>query len=418
MTEEFRKLLGEADASSITKLDLSNRNLSTLPNNLPEILPNLSILFLSNNAFAELPAVIGRCKNLQMVAFKNNEMTTIHPDALQAQLRWLILTNNRITEIPIEIGRCQRLQKLMLSGNQIERLPTTMSQCKNLELVRLASNRLVEPPMCLLELPKLAWVGLSDNPFLPTSTSINEIPRFSALDDIDYTDSPILGQGAGGITRKVSFGEDDSVVAVKTPSNQMTSDGLPHMERQINSIIAKLSNASFVPILGQTKTGDLVMEYLEDHRALANPPSMQSCSRDVYGADGLEFIDDTISMMTQLLDALVELHSSGVCHGDFYAHNLLIRRGHPVRLTDFGAAFCYDREAPYGKLVQATELRAFGILAGEVAASSRLLEDLAEHCAAPNAEMMDVQIWWKQQLLKVMATAYSDSLEIEQPYRQ
>lgn len=414
MTEqEFCALLGDIDLATITKLDLSNRDLSSLPDSLPEILPNLSILFLSNNAFTELPAVIGRCPNLQMVAFKNNGMKEIHPDALQEQLRWLILTNNLITEIPNEIGRCQRLQKLMLSGNQIERLPDEMSQCNSLELVRLASNRLVEPPICLLKLPKLAWVGLSDNPFLPTTRVLEDMPRFTALDDIDYADSPVLGQGAGGITRKVTYGDEESVVAVKTPSNQMTSDGLPHMERQINTIIAKLSNVSFVPILGQTKSGDLVMEYLEDHSALADPPSMQSCSRDVYRPDALESVDDTVQMMTQLLDALVELHGHGVCHGDFYAHNILVRRGHPSRLTDFGAAFCYDRDAPYGKLVQAIELRSFGILAQEVAASSQFLEELAEQCVAPNATMEQVQIWWKQQLLKEMATAYSDSLEAD-----
>ena len=341
-------------------------------------------------------------------------MERIHPDALQEQLRWLILTNNCISEMPKEIGRCQRLQKLMLSGNQIERLPDEISECKSLELVRLASNRLVESPMSLLCLPNLAWVGLSDNPFLPTSSVSEDMPRFTALDDIDYTNSPVLGQGAGGITRKVIYGDnDESVVAVKTPSNQMTSDGLPHMERQINCIIAKLSNVSFVPILGQTKSGDLVMEYLEDHSALADPPSMQSCSRDVYAADALESVDDTVQMMTQLLDALAELHGHGVCHGDFYAHNILVRRGHPTRLTDFGAAFCYDRNAPYGKLVQTIELRSFGILAQEVAASSQLLEELAEQCAVPNASMEQVQIWWKQQLLKVMATAYSDSLEAD-----
>ena len=79
-----------------------------------------------------------------MVSFKENGMTSIHPDALQPQLRWLILTGNSIAEIPETIGRCGKLQKLMLSGNSLNSLPKSMDQLGNLELVRLACNNLQE----------------------------------------------------------------------------------------------------------------------------------------------------------------------------------------------------------------------------------------------------------------------------------
>ena len=54
------------DLAAITKLDLPGCNLSTLPDALPDALPNLSILFLSNNDFEEVPAIIGACKSLQV----------------------------------------------------------------------------------------------------------------------------------------------------------------------------------------------------------------------------------------------------------------------------------------------------------------------------------------------------------------
>ena len=54
------------DLAALTKLDLPGCELSSLPSSLPEALPNLSILFLSNNKFAEVPVVIGKCPKLQV----------------------------------------------------------------------------------------------------------------------------------------------------------------------------------------------------------------------------------------------------------------------------------------------------------------------------------------------------------------
>jgi Leucine-rich repeat (LRR) protein len=149
--EEYEKflleksgLLSVTDLNLLTTLNLPACNLSSLPGELPRIVPNLSILFCPKNQFKELPAIIGECPNLQMVSFKDNGMESIHPDALQPQMRWLILTGNQISSIPESIGRCKRLQKLMLSGNSLTMLPTAISELTNLELIRLACNKIQE----------------------------------------------------------------------------------------------------------------------------------------------------------------------------------------------------------------------------------------------------------------------------------
>ena len=54
------------DLTALTKLNLPNCSLSSLPENLPELVPNLSILFAPKNKFKELPAVIGLCSKLQV----------------------------------------------------------------------------------------------------------------------------------------------------------------------------------------------------------------------------------------------------------------------------------------------------------------------------------------------------------------
>ena len=387
------------DLSNITKLDLFQAGLNSLPTTLPKHLPNLSILFCMKNQFVEVPAVVGECKKLQMVGFKSNQITHIHPEALQPQMRWLILTDNKITSLPSTIGRCKKLQKFMLSGNLIEELPGEISLCHNLELIRLASNRLKSAPLELLGLPNLSWVALSDNPFLSSACETNrnneeeeEHHHLKLFKDDNLDDASLgteLGRGASGVTRKfvtrlslseetetsTSTGtetESTEAVAVKEYSSAITSDGNPQEERKVSMIASSLGCSSLVKVLGRTNKGNLIMELLKDYKVFANSPSLESCSRDVYDDQDVRssFTEKrAVAMVGQLLFALLKLHERGICHGDFYGHNILISNKDEERvwLTDFGAAFFYDGSTSYGKAIQKIERRAFGHLVKEIA---------------------------------------------------
>lgn len=366
-------LMNKQSLESLTKLNLPGCGISRLPSNLQTHLPNLSILFCPNNHFKELPPVIGLCPKLQMVSFKSNGMRSIHPDALQPQLRWLILTDNSLATIPPEIGRLPLLQKLMLSGNQLQEIPVEISNCRNLELVRLASNNLTKPPMSLLELPNLAWVGLSANPFLSEITAKQEQEGlFSSLPVLDdpilesEDDGNVLGSGASGIIRKVLL--NDQQVAVKTYVGQMTSDGSPDQERLLSLAASTVKSPFLIQLLGQTPhKKSLVMELLENFQALAGPPSMESCSRDVYPHDYCLPAEDGRNLISGLLQVMMQLHARGIMHGDFYGHNILISDGaKKVKLSDFGAGFFYDPKEKYGACLEQIEVRAFATLVGEV----------------------------------------------------
>lgn len=376
--EEINQLLsiGRATPSpppfeSVTKLDLFQCNLSSLPASMSTLLPNLSILFCMKNKFTEMPSVIGDCENLQMVSFKSNKLSSIHPEALAPQLRWLILTDNALTEVPSTIGRCSNLQKLMLSGNKIKSLPDEIEMCQNLELVRLASNELSKPPMSLLRLPNLAWVALSDNPFLNHHghSMYEDVSKLKVLSDESLDDSNIgevLGTGASGITHKKTL--NGVHVAVKMYSGKITSDGNPEEEKRISLLASTLGCECLIDVLGETANGSLVMELLTNVVAFADPPSLDSCSRDVYKPEAFLNPDEAVKMVSGLLDVLSKLHSSGVCHGDFYGHNILVKSDgtFSVKLTDFGAAFLYDRSSEYGKLIEKVEIRAFRHLVDEI----------------------------------------------------
>ncbi len=413
------------DLSSLTKLDLPNLGLTELPSSLPEICPSLSILFCPKNKFVEVPSVIGQCKHLQMVSFKECQtIRSIHPEALQPQMRWLILTGNQISKLPETLGRCVKMQKFMLSGNCLTELPSKeiLSKLQNLELIRLACNQLQEPPVELLEAcPNLRWVAFAGNPFLDTimgektmslSLPILEDP---VLDDESW---PILGKGAGGVTRKIPW--NGKYVAVKTFAGELTSDGSPQDEKTISKLVTSAGEEpSLIELLGETKvSGALVMEFLEDYSGLAGPPSFVSCSRDVYSEEHQSALQN-FSLWKIAKDTcrvLVKLHSLGVSHSDFYGHNILIQpHEESVKVSDFGAAFRYKSTSDdstdlayrkFAKLVQRVEVRAFGVLMGELLELSKTtgtradkedcpFEELGLKCVSPDEPDVTFQELWE-----------------------
>lgn len=426
---------GDFSLSALTKLELANLGLTELPSCLPEICPSLSILFCPKNNFVEVPPLIGKCQHLQMVSFKECQtIRSIHPQALQPQLRWLILTGNQISEIPNTIGRCTRMQKLMLSGNKLEKLPSfeIWSKLANLELIRLACNKLTEPPVQLLEAcPNLRWAAFAGNPFLKSETSSsleNSEPKNNSLpileDPVLEKESwPILGKGAGGVTRKVPW--NGRWVAVKTFAGELTSDGSPQDEKAISKLItATGDDESLIQLLGETKQhGALVMEFLDGYAALAGPPNFETCSQDVYGEACKTNLEGfpLWKIATDTLRVLSKLHFLGVSHSDFYAHNILIQpknnttttnNNYLVKVSDFGAAFRYkDKEGnknksnKFARLVETIEVRAYAVLVEELydllldktngscqqsSSSSPPWKELLEECQSPSARFEEL----------------------------
>ncbi len=66
------------------------------------------------------------------------------------------------------------------------------------------------------------------------------------------------------------------------------------------------------------------------------------------------------------------LHEKAICHGDLYAHNVLVdgETGAAV-LCDFGASFFYPKEREDdSSALEGTEVRAFGLMSKDMASRS------------------------------------------------
>jgi hypothetical protein len=381
LTEFPREIFDLADTLEV--LDLSGNALSSLPEDLPR-LSKLRILFCSDNQFTELPTVLGQCAQLTMVGFKANRIRRVSGRSLPNTLRWLILTDNRVDALPPEIGNCTRLQKLMLAGNQLRALPAEMAACSRLELLRLAANQLSELPVWLASMPRLSWLAYAGNPFSDAleSAALAHTP----IADIHWGDLQLqhqLGEGASGVIYRAEYRTSNDVaqpVAVKLFKGAVTSDGLPHSE--LAACITAGEHANLIPVLGKVKdhpagTSGLVMELIDPQFTnLGGPPSLASCTRDIYPADTRFELAAALRIAYGIAAAAGHLHTQGIMHGDLYAHNILHCGEGRALMGDFGAASFYaSDDQPLAHSLQRLEVRAFGCL----------LEELHERCDAPES---------------------------------
>ncbi|MFN6998202.1 MAG: leucine-rich repeat-containing protein kinase family protein [Aquincola tertiaricarbonis] len=380
LTELPPQVLSLADTLEV--LDVSGNALHTLPDGLAQC-RRLHTLFASGNRFTMLPAVLGRLPALDTLGFKANQIAEVPAAALAPTLRWLILTDNRIGELPATLADCHRMQKLMLAGNRLARLPAGIGRLHRLELLRLAANRFARRqdalPDELLALPHLAWLAHAGNPFSAAREQAAAAERSPArrIPWGQLSLQEMLGEGASGQIHAAQWQPGASTaarpVAVKLFKGEVTSDGLPQCE--MAATLAAGDHPALVGVHGvladhpQHRQG-LVLPRLAAHWApLAGPPSMRSCSRDVY-APGLRLPADQADRIGQAAaSAMAHLHGRGLMHGDLYAHNLLVDGQGGALLSDFGAASFLPEDDPgCAEALRALDRRALDILLDELAA--------------------------------------------------
>ncbi len=371
-------------ADSLEILDLTGNALTTLPSDLNR-LKKLRILFCSSNQFTHLPEVLGKCQNLSMIGFKANQIKHIPESAIPtATLRWLIVTDNALDAVPNALGKCPQLQKLMLAGNQLTALPASMANCHALELLRISANQFNALPDFLFDLPKLTWLAYAGNPFCDqTEQKLIRQHHVNYIDWQTLTLQHVLGQGASGVTYQAIWQPSQynkqyqaaETVAVKLFKGELTSDGLPRCEMHANILAGE--HANLVGIKGVIRNHPqgvlgLVMPLLDVNlKVLANPPSFDSCTRDVYAEDLKLSSEEVQHIMQGVTNAVMHLHQQGLMHGDLYAHNILWRsdklKSQKVVLSDLGGASCLPVDNPaLAQNLLKLEARALKVLSQEL----------------------------------------------------
>jgi tRNA A-37 threonylcarbamoyl transferase component Bud32 len=348
--------------NTLEVLDLSDNNLSSLPDDFDRF-KKLKRVFLSNNQFTHVPKILAKLPVLSMIALRNNKIKIFEENSLPLSIRWLILTDNELTSLPEFIGNLKLLQKFMLSGNKLTFLPETLAKCKNLELLRIAANNLNSFPKFLLFLPKLSWLAYGGNPFCKKHpNSKNKLLKVN-WNELEIKN--LLGEGTSGNIYKAIYKNNE--VAIKVFKGEITSDGLPQEEMDINISMGRHKN--LVDVLAQVlnhpeKKDALILELIPSNFSnLGMPPSLDSCTRDVYENDFKLPMEGILKILKAMADACVHMHERGIMHGDFYAHNILIDNDFNTILGDFGGASYYEnKDFQIENSLEQIEIRAFGYL--------------------------------------------------------
>jgi hypothetical protein len=387
LTEFPREIFGLADTLEV--LDLAGNALSALPADMAR-LTRLRVIFCSGNRFERLPPSLGDCPALSQIGFRKTGLREIPGESLPRGLRWLTVTDNALTTLPPALGERPALQKLMLSGNRLDALPESLAGAGQLELLRLSANAFTGLPPWVTRLPRLAWLAYAGNRFDP----MPDAASFAMIDWRHLQSEAVLGEGASGLVHRALWQPPGDAapqaVALKVFKGRMTSDGLP--EREMAACLAAGAHPHLTFALGRL-TGHpegldgLAMPLLPaDWRPLAAPPSLASCTRDVYDLDLRLTPEAALRLASATALATAHLHARGLLHGDLYAHNTLWdgTTGDGV-LSDFGAAASLPADEQ-GLALQRIEVLAWGILLGELldrtARAPAGLQALHRHCVA------------------------------------
>lgn len=353
-------------ADTLEVLDLSDNQLTELPDSISQ-LKHLRIIFFARNNFTVFPEILKECPALTMIGFKSNQVQTVPENAFPPLLNWLILTDNKIKKLPKSIGDCHLLQKCALAGNRIEALPTEMSKCLNLELLRVSANNLKLIPEWLFELPKLSWVAFGGNPASYRGALNTDLESY---DWKDFKIKMLIGEGASGLISKANWNSKKEDVAIKVFKGAVTSDGLPEDEMEISIAAGKHEN--LIEVLGKIKNhtedkSGLILKLISpSYINLGNPPSLETCTRDVFEETSVFKGDELLKIAKSIASVSSQLHSKGINHGDFYAHNILINKKAETLLGDFGVASFYDVNSELAHTIQRVEVRAYACLLEDV----------------------------------------------------
>ncbi|MFM6514793.1 MAG: COR domain-containing protein [Microcystis panniformis] len=168
--QEVLELIQRAKDERAGELDLSGRNLTEIPPEIPH-LTSLRSLALGHNQIREIPEALAHLTSLRFLYLGHNQISEI-PKALAqlTSLRFLLLSDNQIREIPEALTQLTSLQSLDLGHNQIREIPEALAHLTSLQGLYLRNNQIREIPEALAYLTPLQSLDLRNN-------QIREIPE-------------------------------------------------------------------------------------------------------------------------------------------------------------------------------------------------------------------------------------------------
>ncbi|GIZ49067.1 hypothetical protein CKM354_001210700 [Cercospora kikuchii] len=190
-------------------IDLSGRNLITIPITLYQKSTEIITLNLSRNLTLDIPKdFVQSCTNLREIKYTSNEAWKLPPSlALAYKLTTLDVSNNKLESLEhAELYKLQNLLSLKLSNNKITTIPTYFGQYRALRSLNLSSNSLSEFPPALCELTTLVDLDISFN----SISTLGDIHTLTNLERLWATNNKLSGPFDKSFSALVNLREIDA----------------------------------------------------------------------------------------------------------------------------------------------------------------------------------------------------------------
>jgi hypothetical protein len=173
----------QEDIQKLTKLDLSYRSISKIPEHI-SCLTGLTELNLSYNYLTKLPKEFTKLKNLKVLDLGYNRFAEIpHGIFKLDQLEILNLEANMLKKVPSEISHLKELRDINFFANQITELPKEIVTLKKIARMNLAVNQIHKLPESFETLTHIEVLELWLNKFDLIPKAISQLPKLHDLYD-------------------------------------------------------------------------------------------------------------------------------------------------------------------------------------------------------------------------------------------
>lgn len=222
--------LGEGEkwweAVELQKLILAHNDIESIREDIRN-LPMLAVLNVSHNNLSYLPTAIGELQNLKALDVSFNSIGNI-PEEIGSAISLVKFdcSNNQLRDLPSSFGRCSVLADLKASNNKISSLPEELGYCTKLTKLDVEGNKLVMLPERLTaSCTLLTEINASKNMLSSMPESIGSLSRLVRLDLHQNRISSIPGTIKGCVSLMEFYMGNNALCTLPTEIGELTKLG-------------------------------------------------------------------------------------------------------------------------------------------------------------------------------------------------
>ncbi|KAG1324512.1 hypothetical protein G6F62_009058 [Rhizopus arrhizus] len=242
--------------SQLEELDISNNQLSSIPNHF--VIPTLNTLNLSNNHLDYIPNTIAHCHRLVSLNLSKNNLTSLPSDLMNLQqLKSLDISDNLLCILPSEILENMSSTTLLITGNPLTRPSHSDSQNKSqdtyTQILKQMTQKALSRSSSPASSPSLGRRNLTDQ-----GSSIRDQPSHQDDDAIIDHELSFHAQQLNIHRPRPSYGHQDTLTGIAISPVKINSPRLASLDSSLDDFV---SDIQLLPSLCEIAARTVLMHH-------------------------------------------------------------------------------------------------------------------------------------------------------------